>query len=130
MFKKLSWTVLLLSLSIQITGCQSAAFLAGGAAGAGGVMYVRGKLQEKLAAPVPKVHQATIAALKELELPVEKDKKDKLTAKIESQFADGKPIWIDIHSIAKSSTKITIRVGTFGDELRSNRLLDTIRSHI
>ena len=130
MFEKWSWAVLLLALSIQISGCPPAAFLAGGAAGAGGVGWVKGEMQEEFSLPLTKVHQAALAALKELELPVKEEKKDKLTSEIKSQFADGKQIWIHIRSLAKSSTKIKIRVGIFGDKSRTQTLLETIHRHL
>ena len=76
------------------------------------------------------VHTATLAALKELELPVIEDKKDQMSAKIESRFADGKTVWIDIDAVTNDSSKVTIRVGTFGDEVRSRKILDRIHHHL
>ena len=130
MFRRWGHLFLVLGLAIQISGCTGAALLAGGAAGAASVVYVKGKLHEQFSAPLNKVHEATLASLKEFELPVKEDKKDKLTAKVRSQLADGDLVWIDMHSLAESSTRITIRVGIFGDESRSRRLLERIRSHL
>lgn len=129
MSKRLGWAILLLAVSTQ-TGCPAAVFLAGGAGGAAGVAWTKGKLQEELKAPLSKVHKATISALKELELPIKEDRKDALTAEIRSQFADGKDVWIDIRSLAEASTRITIRVGLFGDESRSRRVLNAIRHYL
>ena len=53
-----------------------------------------------------------------------------MTAKIESQFADGKTVWIDIDAVRNNSSKITIRVGTFGDEARSRKILEKIHHHL
>lgn len=129
-FEKWSWAALLLALSIQISGCPPAVFLAGGAVGAGGVAWVKGELEEEFNLPLSRVHQATLAALKEIELPVKEEKKDKLISEITSQFADGKDIWIHIRSLAESSTKIKIRVGIFGDKSRTHTLLETIHRYL
>ena len=72
------------------------------------------------------VYNATLKGLKKLELPVLVDRKDKLTAKIESKFADGTNVWIDIESLTSRTTRIKIRVGVLGDQERSNEILNAI----
>ncbi len=128
MVKRWVQVFLLVALSIQAIGCV--ALLIGGAAGAGGVIWIKGKLQEEFNSSLTQVHTATLGALKELELPIIEDKKDQMSAKIESRFADGKTVWIDIDAITNTSCKITIRVGTFGDEARSRKILDKIHRHL
>lgn len=130
MFKVLGRAALLLVVAIQLAGCPAAVFVAGGAAGAGGVVWVKGKLKEQLDSPLTKVHEATITALKVFELPVEKNVKDKLAAKVESRFADGKQLWIDIRSVTESLTEISIRIGVFGNKTRSERILGKIREYL
>ena len=120
--------MLLFPVLIQASGC--ATLLVGAAVGAGGVVWAKERLEEKFTVSVSKAHEAALKALEELELPVNEDKKDKLTAKIRSEFADGKGIWIDIQSLTESSAKITIPVGIFGDEAKSRKLLDTIHRHM
>jgi len=130
MVKTLIRIGLLLALSIQVFGCAFVVLGAAGAAGGvGTAMYVKGKLQEEVRAPLPRVHRATLVALKDLELPTLEEKRDKVTAKIRSQFADGKKVLIDIQAITDSSSRITIRVG-FGDKSRSERILDAIYRHV
>ena len=114
--------------ALQLTGC--AALLVGGAAGAGSVVYVKGQLKEDMAASVPVVHDASISALKELNLPIIEDAHDKLSAKITSRFADGNDVWIEIESVTAESSKITIRVGVMGDEQKSRQILDVIHKHL
>jgi CRISPR/Cas system-associated protein Csm6 len=130
MFKRWSRLALFFGLAIQISGCAGAALLAGGAAGAGAVVWVRGKLEHQFSVPLSRVYPATLAALKEFELAIQEEKKDKLAAEIQSQLADGKRVWIDMCSLTESSTKITIRIGMFGDRSRSRRLLEAIRRHL
>ncbi len=129
--KHLRLTVILLSflcLTIQLSGC--AALLLGGAAGAGSVVYVKGQLKDTMRAPVTTVHTASIAALKELGLPVIEDNHDSLSAKIKSRFADGQDVWIDIEYGTVESSRITIRVGIVGDEVKSRQILDSIKQHL
>jgi hypothetical protein len=89
-----------------------------------------GKLEDEVNAPVPKVQQASVAALKTLELPVDKERGDKLAAELESETADQKKIWISITSLTSSRSKIVIRVGLMGDEIRSRQILEAIHTRL
>lgn len=112
------------------SGCALLLVGAGAGAGVAGTTYVMGKLEDHVEAPVPKVQRASVAALKSLDLPVDKERGDKLAAEIESEMADKKKIWISIHSLTPSRSQITIRVGLLGDEPRSRRILGAIRSRL
>ena len=118
------WTMPLMS------GCAVALFGAGAGAGVAGATYVMGKLEDEVNAPVSKVRRATVAALKSLELPVDKERGDKLAAELESETADQKKIWISITSLTSSRSKIVIRVGVMGDEIRSRQILQAIHTRL
>lgn len=124
MLKIFSRMAVLVILVVQVAGCVP--LLVGAAAGAGGVIWVTGRLQQNLNASLEKAHKATLAGLKKLRLPILVDKQDKLTVKVESEYADGKRVWIDLEYVTQSATKISIRVGTMGDEVRSREILDNI----
>ena len=113
----------LLVSGVYLSGCV---LLVGAAAGAGGITWVKGKLTKELTSKMDNVYNATLKGLKKLELPVLVDRKDKLTAKIESKFADGTNVWIDIESLTSRTTRIKIRVGVLGDQERSNEILNAI----
>lgn len=104
--------------------------LVGAGAGAAGTVYVMGKLEDEVDAPVPKVHRATVAALKTLELPLKIERGDKLSAELESETADQKKIWISITSLTSSRSKIVIRVGLMGDEIRSRQILQAVHARL
>ena len=123
-------SILLIAQMLGASGCAGLLLATGAAGGAGGAIYVMGKLKEDVNAPVPKVRRAAVAGLKDLGLPVLKDKGDQLTASLESEFADGKHVWIDIEAGDESSSQIGIRVGLLGDEQRSRRVLKAIRQHL
>lgn len=109
------------------TGCW---FVVGAAGGAAGAVYVMGQLKDRLDAPVAQVHDAAVAALKDLGLPIKEDKTDKLSAHVESEFADGQHVWITIEAEGEAASKITIRVGMVGDEAKSRKILDTLNQHL
>ena len=117
-----------LLFAMELAGCV--ALLVGGAAGAGSVVYVKGQLKEDMSTSVPAVHNASISALKGLNLPIIEDNHDKLSANIKSKFADGHDVWIEIESVTAESSKITIRVGILGDENKSRQILDGIHKHV
>jgi uncharacterized protein YceK len=127
-FKMLSILLSFVLLAMQLAGC--AAVVVGGAAGAGTVVYVKGQLNEDMNAPVSNVYDASLAALKELDLPIIEDNHDTLSAKIKSKFADGDDVWIQIESLSAESSKITIRVGIMGDEYKSRKIINAIHSHL
>ena len=102
----------------------------GAAGGAAGVAYVMGKSTEELNYDVPVVHRAALTAMKELGLTLSEDRADTLSAHMESEFADGASIWISLESMGESRTQATIRVGRTGDEVRSRKILDTIKQYL
>ena len=122
--------VITLGLIVANSGCALLLLGAGIGGGVGGTAYFMGKLEKQVDAPVPTVRRATVAGLKNLDLPVIKDKGDKLAAEIESESADGKRIWITVKTISKSRSEIKIRVGYMGDQARSQRILENIKPHL
>ncbi len=120
-----------LALATLILGTSGCLLLlgagAGVGAGVGGTVYFIGKLEDEINGSVSKVRRATVAGLKNLEMPVIRDQGDKLSAVVKSITADEKEVWIRIESLTPSRSKISIRVGYLGDEARSRRILQAIR---
>ncbi len=129
MKRKGLYLYLLLVLYVFNSGCV-ALMVAGAAAGGAGVVWYKGKLEETIPASVPSVHKATKAGLKDLNINITEDKSDSLTSKVSGLLADGKRIWVDAESTGTSTTKITIRVGLFGDKTFSLRIRDAIKRHL
>jgi len=119
--------VLVVMLASQM-GCVAAAV--GAAAGAGTVVYIKGNLEETIGQPTPTVHRAVIASLRDLKVPILEDQNDQMNAKVKSQFADNTHIWINVDSISATASKLSIRVGTFGEEYRSRQILDRIHRYL
>lgn len=110
------------------SGCLALAV--GAAGGAAGAVYVMGKLKDELNYPVPVVHDATVAAMNDLGLKLSEDKSDKLSAHMESEFSDGRHVWIDVESLADSRCRLTIRVGLTGDEARARKIHKAIKQRL
>lgn len=127
-YLRAAWLIFGLALSLGCGGCVP--LMLGAAGGAAGAVYVLGKLEEEVQDPVPTVHQAVVLGLKDLDLPIKEDKADKLTGRLESEFADGSHVWIHLDTLSESRTRITIRVGVMGDEVRSRRILKAITNHL
>jgi hypothetical protein len=113
---------------VQLSGCV--ALVVGGAAGAGGAAWVMGKLEDTVNKPVSRVYDASLKALKQMELPVFENQKDVMSAKITSMFADDKKVWISIESVTADTSRITIRVGLTGDEAKSRRILEAVHKNL
>ncbi len=111
------------------SGCAVLLIGGGVAAGAGGVAYVEGELQSSEAVAFDKAWDATLAAMKDMDYGVTDKQKDAASAKITARGAGDKKITINLDKVSVSVTKITIRVGTFGDETLSRQILDKIKSH-
>ena len=128
-FSRMAISAILLSVTaFYCAGCIP--LIVGAAAGAGGVIWAKGALEQELNKPMDHVYKASKAALKKLKFPITTDKKDNLSAKLESQSTDGKHIWIDLTYIAQHTTKISIRVGPLGDELQSKEISDMIAKYL
>ncbi len=127
MLKRIQKFVLCISLLTTIpafSGCIP--LLIGAAAGAGGYAWIRGVLVKQYELPVSKVHDAVLGAMKKLSLSVHYDKADRITAVTRAEFSDGKNVNIDINAVTEHSAQIKIRVGVFGDRMRSELILDAV----
>jgi endo-beta-N-acetylglucosaminidase D len=115
--------LLLVSPVVLVEGCVVAA-VGGGAAGT--VAYIRGDLEAVEAKDIETVYKATEKALEELGLVVSKKTKDALSAKIIARDAQDKKITIKLNATTEETTKLSIRIGTFGSETKSRLIYQKI----
>lgn len=118
--------LLLISLPL-ISGC--AAVIAGGA-GAGTVAYIKGELQTNLEASLEKSVEATKLAVDNLKFIKISEQVDSLTGEIIARTAQDKKITIKLNKVTGKTTKISIRVGVFGDQSLSQSLLEEIKEEL
>jgi hypothetical protein len=83
------------------------------------VSYDFGVLKVVLARDVDALSGASLTALEELKIPVVNKSKDKLIGRVEGYTSDGRTVSIWMEALSEGVTKLSIRVGTFGDEALS-----------
>ena len=116
-----------------LSGC-GAAVVAGAVAGAalGTAAYVNGEHTQVYNANLDRTWAATMAALKDMNISVEKSTKDGLGATIEGERADGTDVKIKQEPAENGHTQVKVRVGTFGDQAESEaiqrRIADRLRA--
>lgn len=109
------------------TGCLA---VAAGAGAAGAVAYVRGELTTTLEASLDHTVKATNDAVQQLQFAKISESKDALQAYITVRNAADKKIKFSIERTSDKLTKLTIRVGVFGDEAQSMTILDKIKANL
>jgi len=124
--EKLLLVVLLGGVCVVVSGCVAAAI----GAGAGTVAYIRGDLELTESAELDAVYKAAVNATEELELNLTSKTKDALSATIVSRDAQDKKVTIKLKAITEDSTKISIRIGLFGDEIKSKLIYDKIKDNL
>ncbi len=119
--------LLLCGIAVFIQGCVA---VAAAGLGVGTVAYVKGDLEAVEAANLDEVYKATEKALDELELAVTKKSKDAMSAAIVARDAADKKITIKLSAAEEDATKISIRVGTFGNETKSRMIYEQIKKYL
>jgi hypothetical protein len=120
--------VLPLVLAALLAGCAPLVFFgAGAAAGLAGYKFYEGSLTVTYRAPYIKTWDATLAALKEMKLPIEKADHDQISGKIVARRADGKAVTVSLEYKSSTDTKVSIRVGELGDQRASEVIERKIR---
>lgn len=124
--RKVALAVLLVLAAAVVQGCVVAAV----GAGAGTVAYLRGDLEAVESQDLDAVYTATKKAIDQLGYKVTKDAKDALEAEIVARDAADDKITIVLKKTAEDATKLSIRVGTFGDETKSQLIYGKIRDNL
>ena len=114
--------ILFLVLAGALQGCP-VILLGGGAAGGGaGVAYSKGEQEQVHAAPYDKVWEATLSALRTLNISVSETAKDQISAKAIGAKSDGTSVTVSVLPVTKETTSVRIRIGTFGDRPASEQI--------
>jgi len=122
--QSLTAVMILLSLLLS-SGC--AALVVGGAAGAGAVAYIRGELKSIEDVSLDQAFSAARQAMSDLELAVTSSEKDAFNGELIARGAGDKKIVVKLKKQSDAVTEIKIRVGTFGDEAMSRKILESIK---
>lgn len=110
-----------------LSGC-AAAVLAGaaGGAGVGTAVYIEGEDSRVHSANLDQTWTATLDALKQMNIQVEKSDKDALGGTVEAKRADGTDVKIKEEPAEGNTTQVKIRIGVFGDQNASEAIQNSI----
>lgn len=117
-------------LAMTAGGCTVALVALGVGAGAGTAMYVAGDLEAVVSEDIATVYDAALKALDQLEVKVSSKVRDALSARIVARDASDKKVTIKLTSTAEGTTKLSIRIGTFGDETKSRLIYGQIQENL
>ena len=127
MHKHFKQPIILLLLILTVTtasGCV--ALLLGAAAGAATAVYVGGDLEKNFEEDIKTAHKAALAALKAQDVFVTQDTLNLHDASILGEYDDGEKVKVTIKALTERSSKVKVRVGVFGDELKANTVMNAI----
>ena len=119
---KLILLVLLLTFSCLLSGCIAVV----GAGAVGAIAYVLGDLEIKETKDLNSVYIATQQAYRDLNLVIEKNEKDEIGAIISAHDVHNERITVKLVKEDENTTKISIRVGLWGDEKKSRLVYSQI----
>ena len=127
--RRIALLLCVLGLAVGASGCLAVAV----GAGAGGtVAYLAGDLETEEPYDIETVYVAAEKALSDLDLHViaGETTKDALSAKITARDAADKKVVVKLTSTTSGNTEISIRIGTFGDDTKSQLIHDEIRKNL
>jgi type IV pilus biogenesis protein CpaD/CtpE len=115
--------ILLAAAMVALAGCTSMG-------GVTGYDYFHSELTSVEFAPVADVHEATLKALEQLDMPVRKANFDDLVSVVSTQAADG--VFFDIVSEwrSSSSTAVMISVPQYEHRYKAQGLLEQIQGNL
>ena len=123
-----SWVMLaVMALLPLLSGCVA---VLAGAAGAGAVAWVEGRLDATLDANFDQAEKAADRAVTQLQFVKVNEEKDALTATLIARTAEDKKIEIKVVRAGDTTSRVQISVGVFGDEGQSLAILDKIKANL
>lgn len=128
--KTLTSIGVLCALALLLTIGAGCVAIAAGAGAGGTVAYIRGDLEATLEADVNRATTASEAAIKELGFALVKRAVDTTGGEVIARTAQDKKVSIELERASEKVTNVRIRVGTFGDEERSQLILETIQQEL
>jgi len=116
--------------ALSVLATTSGCIVVAAGAGAAGVGYVEGAIDSSFAAGFEPSVRATNQAVGQLGFAKVSEKKDALNDSIVLRTGADKRIEIKVVFVTNDITKVTVRVGTFGDQSLSLAIIDKIKSNL
>jgi hypothetical protein len=123
-------------LALAQTGCLVVAAGVAGGAAATGYVYYKGRLCRDYLADLNQTLNAVRATLLEMQFPIIAEESKNGTSYLASRTSDGSTMRIYVEPVPSripaegTLTRVSIRVGAFGDEALSTRFLDQVGAHL
>jgi hypothetical protein len=119
--------LLLIGTAALLQGCLAVVV---GAGAAGTVAYVKGDLEAVESKDINTVYEATLKAMEQLELSVSKKTKDAMSAVVIARDSQDKKVTVKLSATAEGATKLSIRIGVWGSETKSQFIHDQIKKNL
>jgi len=128
-FRLVCLVLLFTGLATSAGGCLAVVV---GAGAAGTVAYMRGDLEAEEPYGIGQTYAAARDAAEELGLKIIEGETgaDAMSARVVARDSSDKKVEIQLKAITSKATKLSVRVGTFGDDSKTQRIYDTIREHL
>jgi uncharacterized protein YbjQ (UPF0145 family) len=94
------------------------------------VAWVRDALQTTVDAPLDRTVKATTTALKDLQFSAVTTRADAISGVVTAKTARDEKVEVTITSVTPVQTRLDIRVGAFGDQPVSQRILSEIQKQL
>jgi len=130
MFKNMMVIIFLVLLTLNICGCVPLLVAGGVAGGVGTQAWVSGKLVQDLDSPFENTVEAAESALGELNLGITRKVRKASVVQIKSKYIGGETIWIDIHRMSPSISRVAVRVGAVSDQEAAAEILGKIKEYL
>jgi len=96
----------------------------------GRIVNANKQVSENVSASMLEAYKATVAAFKELNMPITAEYSGSASMGMKSRLADDKVAWVEITSVSASVCRITVSVDVFADESRSRTILSSILNNL
>ena len=120
--------ILLTIICFSASGCF--VLLVGGAGAYVGTQYVNGVLFYDVRHPVSQVHEASLMALRDLDLLIMDDDISQREALVKFEYDDGKWGRIQIKAITEKVSSVKIRIGTLGNEEKATAVRKALGKYL
>lgn len=115
----------LAALLATLSGCVP--LIVGAGAGVAGYHYIEGEMQYAVQATVDRAYKAVEAVIKDRGWEIKDVTREVTIATFRCQAPDKTPIQIEIKRRSPDFSRVSIRYGTWGDEVQSRKFIDDVR---
>ena len=119
-----------LLISLCVSGCAPVLILGAGAAGAGAIVWHGGWVKQTLDTPHDRVLRPARSALGDLDVVLEDETSEADRGVLDGYDRESRRVMVKTKAAGEKTTEIRIRVGLWGDQARSLRILEQLKKHL